>query len=198
VDELAPESKSSEHGGSEVFDIGSLFRSSATITFVVQILSVIVMLGSLAAFYVGRIIPEISIDIQVLLLLVGCILTLIVFLAATSIFIRFSRRISDAVAGPGLQKVRMDTPKVKAVIYVYAILVALMGITGFYVWYLLDKNLVYPLIAPYASISLRILTWALGAFFIAVLIQVIIAAVGRNATKMIIGVLDADDSEFTS
>jgi hypothetical protein len=72
-----------------------------------------------------------------------------------------------------------------------------MGITGFYVWYLLDKFFVYPLIAPYTSLSLRIFTWAFGAFFIALLVQVIIAAVGRSATKMILGVLDADDSEFT-
>lgn len=198
MNETTGEGKSTGREHPELFDIGSLFRSSAIVAFVVQILSVIVMLGSLAAFYVGRIIPGLSTDIQILLLLIGSILTLIIFLAAISIFIRFSRRISDAVTGPGLQTVRLDTPRVKAVVYIYAILVVLMGVTGFYIWWLLDKNVVYPLIAPYNSLSLRLFTWAFGAFFIALLIQIIIAAVGRNASKIIIEVLDADDSEFTS
>lgn len=174
-----------------------MFRGSAIITFVVQILSVIVMLGSLAAFYIGRIIPGLSTDIQILLLLMGSILALIIFLAAISIFIRFSRRISDAVTGPGLQTVRLDTPRVKTVVYIYAILVVLMGVTGFYTWWLIDKNIVYPLIEVYNSISLRLFTWAMGAFFIALLIQIIIAGVGRNASRIITEVLDADDSEFT-
>jgi hypothetical protein len=87
---------------------------------------------------------------------------------------------------------------VKAVVYMYAILVVLMGLTGFYIWWLLDKNIVSPLIEPYNSISLRLFSWALGAFFIALLIQIIIAGVGRNASKIITGVLDADDSEFTN
>jgi hypothetical protein len=197
VNETTGEDKSAGRKHSEVFDIGSLFRSSAIISFVVEILSVIVMLGSLAAFYVARIIPGLSTDIQILLLLIGSILTLTIFLAAISIFVRSSRRISDAVTGPSLQTVRLDTPRVKAVVYMYAILVVLMGLTGFYIWYLLDKDIIYFLIAPYNSISLRLFTWALGAFFIALLIQIIIAGVGRNASKIITGVLDSDDSEFT-
>ncbi len=191
------EGKSAAREHSEVFDIGSLFRSSAIISFVVEILSVIVMLGSLAAFYVARIIPGLSTDVQILLLLIGSILTLSIFLAAISIFIRGSRRIGDAVTGPTLQTVRLDTPRVKTVVYMYAILTVLMGVTGFYIWYLLDKDILYPFVAPYNSISLRLFTWALGAFFIALLIQIIIAGVGRNASKIITGVLDSDDSEFT-
>jgi len=197
VNQTTGEDKAIGHEHSELFDIGSLFRGSAIITFVVQILSVIVMLGSLAAFYIGRIIPGLSTDIQILLLLMGSILALIIFLAAISIFIRFSRRISDAVTGPGLQTVRLDTPRVKTVVYIYAILVVLMGVTGFYTWWLIDKNIVYPLIEVYNSISLRLFTWAMGAFFIALLIQIIIAGVGRNASRIITEVLDADDSEFT-
>ncbi|RDE17117.1 MAG: hypothetical protein C4K47_00145 [Candidatus Thorarchaeota archaeon] len=197
MNQTTGEDKAIGHEHSELFDIGSLFRGSAIITFVVQILSVIVMLGSLAAFYIGRIIPGLSTDIQILLLLMGSILALIIFLAAISIFIRFSRRISDAVTGPGLQTVRLDTPRVKTVVYIYAILVVLMGVTGFYTWWLIDKNIVYPLIEVYNSISLRLFTWAMGAFFIALLIQIIIAGVGRNASRIITEVLDADDSEFT-
>ncbi len=38
-----------------LFDIGGLFRTSAVATFVVEIVSVIVMIGALAAFYIGKV-----------------------------------------------------------------------------------------------------------------------------------------------
>ncbi|TFF96215.1 hypothetical protein EU546_01830 [Candidatus Thorarchaeota archaeon] len=180
--------------GLETFDVGALFRGSATVTFVIEIVAVIVMLGAVVAFYIDELIPAISPDIQVLLLLIGSIVTLLVFLAALGVFVRFSRRISDLVIGPGIQEVPMDTPRVKTVVYIYAILVTLMAATGLYVWYLVHKYALGPWAG--SSISLQIFGLALGAFFVALLIQIIVALVGRTATKVIIEVLDQDDSEF--
>jgi hypothetical protein len=180
----------------DYINLGSVFRNSATITFVIQIISVIAMIGSISAFLVGNVFFSLTGEMQVLALLLGCIVSLIIFLAAISAFVRFSRRIGDAVVGPGIEEVRMDTPRVKAVVILYALLVTMMGITGFYAWYLIDSNYLIAWAASYNSISLRVFGIALGAFFIALLIQVIIAGVGRSATKVIIEVLDADDSEF--
>ncbi|MGY5855553.1 MAG: hypothetical protein RTS72_03070, partial [Candidatus Thorarchaeota archaeon] len=90
--------------------------------------------------------------------------------------------------------VRMDTPRVKLVVAAFALLVVLMAITGIYIWYLADLYLLAPLAGE--SLLLRLFGYALGAFFIALLIQMIIAGVGRSATKVIIEVLDADDSDF--
>ncbi|MHA2213684.1 MAG: hypothetical protein ACW992_11050 [Candidatus Thorarchaeota archaeon] len=71
-----------------------------------------------------------------------------------------------------------------------------MGVTGIYLWYLVHKNILGPWATSYNSISLQIFSFALGAFFIALLIQVIIAGVGRSAGKMVLGVIESDDSEF--
>ncbi len=180
----------------DYINLGSLFRSSATVTFVIQIVAVIIMLGALAAWYIGDVFLALSGDIQILVLLLASIVALMLFLAAISVFVRFSRRIGDAVVGPGIEEVRMDTPRVKAVVALYGLLVAVMGITGLYAWYLVDTNFLVAWAATYDSISLRIFGIALGAFIIALLIQLIIAGVGRSATKIIIEVLDADDSEF--
>jgi len=180
----------------EYINLGSLFRSSATITFVVQIVAVIAMIGALSAFVIGDIFFSLEGEMQILALLLGSIVALIVFLAAISAFVRFSRRIGDAVVGPGIEEVRMDTPRVKAVVILYALLVTIMGVTGFYAWFLVDQNYLVAWAASYNSISLRVFGLALGAFFVALLIQLIIAGVGRSATKVIIEVLDADDSEF--
>ncbi len=179
-----------------LFDIGALFRSSAIITLVVQIVSVIVMLGSISAFYLDEFIPGLSEDIRVLLLLVGSIITLMIFLIAFSFFWRFSRRISNAVIGPGVEVVDVDKPRVKSVVYTYGLMVGLVGITGIYLWYLIHKYYLAPWAASYDSISLLVFSLALGAFFIALLIQIIIAIVGRTASRIIFEVLDSDDSEF--
>lgn len=180
----------------DYINLGSLFRSSATVTFVIQIISVIVMIATIAAYTVGDIFFALGEQLQILVLLITGIIALLIFLAAMSVFIRFSRRIGDAVVGPGIEEVRMDTPRVKAVVAVYALLVALMGITGIYVWYLLDTMYLAPWAASLGSLSMRIFGIALGAFFIALLVQLIIGGVGRSATKVIVEVLDADDSEF--
>jgi hypothetical protein len=180
-----------------LFDIGSLFRSSATFTFIIQILSLIIMVGALAGFYIGDILPGLNDDLRILLFLIGSVITLIVFLMAFSVFTRFSRRISNLVIGPGIEKVRLDSPRVKGVVYTYGILVSLMGVTGVYIWYLVHKYILGPwIVGQGESFLLTIFSYALGAFFIALLIQLIVAGVGRSATKVIVEVLDTDDSEF--
>lgn len=193
---MTEESGATARRSEDYINLGSLFRSSATITFVVQIVSVIAMIGALAAYFIGDVYLALAEDMQILALLLASIIALIIFLAAISAFVRFSRRIGDAVVGPGIEEVRMNTPRVKGVVVLYGLLVALMAVTGIYLWFLIDSNYLTAWAATYNSISLRVFGLALGAFFIALLIQLIIAGVGRSATKVIIEVLDADDSEF--
>lgn len=193
---MTEESGAPTHRSEDYINLGSLFRNSATVTFVVQILAVIIMIGSIAAYLIGNVFLGLAVDMQVLALLLASIVALVIFLAAISAFVRFSRRIGDAVVGPGIEEVRMDTPRVKTVVILYGVLVALMGVTGIYIWILIDSSFLAAWAASYNSISLRVFGIALGAFFVALLIQMIIAGVGRSATKVIIEVLDGDDSEF--
>jgi len=140
----------------DYFDLGSMFRNSATITFVIQIAAVILMVGSLTAYAIGDLFFAIADELKVLLLLVVSIIFLIFFLAAISAFVRFSRRIGNAVVGPGIEQVRFDAPKVKMVVMLYGILVVLMAVTGFYIWYLVDLYYLAPWVAAADSISLGI------------------------------------------
>lgn len=193
---MAEESGVDSLRSADYINLGSLFRSSATITFVVQIVAVILMVASLATYALGSLFFNLDQRIQMLVLLVAGIITLVICLAAINVFVRFSRRIGDTVVGAGIEEVRMDTPRVKAVVIIYGLLVSLMAITGIYGWYLVDSIYLAPWAAGLNSESMRLFGLALGAFFIALLIQIIIAGVGRSATKVIIEVLDADDSEF--
>ncbi len=179
----------------DYFDLGSLFRNSATITFVIQIAAVILIVGSLTAYAIGDLFFAIADELKILLLLVISIIFLIFFLAAISAFVRFSRKIGNAVVGPGIEQVRFDTPKVRMVVILYGTLVVLMAVTGLYIWYLVDLYYLAPWVAAANSVSLGIFSLALGAFVISLLVQIIIAGVGRSATKIIIEVLDADDDD---
>ncbi|MFX0055626.1 MAG: hypothetical protein ACFFAX_13400 [Promethearchaeota archaeon] len=179
----------------EYFDLGSLFRNSATITFVIEIVAVIVMVGSLTAYAIGDLFFTLDDALKPLLLIVIIIIFIVLFLAAISAFVRFSRKIGNAVVGPGIEQVRFDTPKVKMVVMLYGALVVSMAVAGFYIWYLVDLYYLGPWVTQAASFSLGIFSFALGAFMIALLVQIIIAGVGRSATKIIIEVLDADDDE---
>ena len=179
----------------DYFDLGSLFRNSATITFVIQIAAVILIVGSLTAYAIGDLFFAIADELKILLLLVISIIFLIFFLAAISAFVRFSRKIGNAVVGPGIEQVRFDTPKVRMVVILYGTLVVLMAVTGLYIWYLVDMYYLAPWVAAANSVSLGIFSLALGAFVISLLVQIIIAGVGRSATKIIIEVLDADDDD---
>jgi len=187
--------EASAYRRSDVFDLGSMFRSSATASFVIQIVAVVVMIGSLTAFAIGDLFFALGDDLKLLLFLIISIVFLAIFLAAISAFVRFSRRIGHMVVGPGIEQVRFDTPRVKAVVVLYGIMVALMAILGIYVWFLVDSYYLAPFAQTFNSISLRIFGLALGAFFIAFLIQIIIAGVGRSATRVIIEVLDSDDDD---
>ncbi|MBS3794831.1 MAG: hypothetical protein KGY80_08040 [Candidatus Thorarchaeota archaeon] len=191
-----PDNKSKPQEAKNQVDIQSVFRTSATVTFIVQIVSIIIMIGSLAAYLIGYQVFDLYFDIQVLLLLMGSMVTLTVFLGAIGLFIRCSRRVSDAVVGHSITKVSLNTPKVKPVLVLYGLLIALMGITGGYAWYILDQRILENWASSLNSISLRIFGLALGAFFVALLIQIIVALVGRSATKVIVRVLNANDSEF--
>jgi hypothetical protein len=81
------------------------------------------------------------------------------------------------------------------VVMLYGTLVVVMAVTGFYIWYLVDLYYLAPWVAAAGSVALGIFSLALGAFMIALLVQIIIAGVGRSATKIIIEVLDADDDD---
>ena len=185
-----------EEDREDYINLGSIFRSSATITFVIQIIAVILMFASVVAFALGSYFFALEARIQTLVLLVAASIGLVICLGAVNVFVRFSRRIGDAVVGAGIEEVKMNTPRVKGVVVLYGLLVAMMGITGIYSWYLVDSIYLAPWAASLDSESMRLFGLALGAFFIALLVQLIIAGVGRSATKVIIEVLDGDDSEF--
>ena len=181
-----------QKSGEEELDIGSLFRGTATITFVAEILSIIMLLGSATAFIISRsgLIEAIELDVAIFLLLVGAMITLFFFLGAIGFFIRFNKRLGRAVIGEGIGSVDLSSPRVKTVVTIYGLAVGLILIMGIYAYWLVYKYFFASLAET--SLSFFGISLSLGIFILALLIQIVIAALGRTATTIIRAVLSDD------
>jgi len=177
----------------ELLDVGSLFRGTATLTLVGEIVSVIMLLGSGAAYVISRsgIIEVLELDVAVFLLLAGAMVTLFLFLAAIGFFVRFNRRIGKAVIGEGIGEVDLNRPGVKTVVIIYGLAVGLILIMGIYGYWLIYKYF----FADQALVSLSFfgIAVSLGIFVLSFLVQAVIAIIGRTATTIIRKVLAEDD-----
>ncbi|NWF95905.1 MAG: hypothetical protein HXY34_07150 [Candidatus Thorarchaeota archaeon] len=169
----------------EMMDVGSLFRGTATVTFVVEVITAIMMLGSLVAYMVSRsgVVQIIDMDLAVILLLVGAIVTMFFFLATIGFFVRVNRRISRAVIWEGVRSLDLRKPRVKTVVLIYCFAVGLILVIGMWSYYLLWKNVLAPVAAT--SLSWFGFSISLGGFVLALLVQLVVAAVGRTASSVI-------------
>jgi hypothetical protein len=192
MSEPAPEFDDSSEE-SEMLDVGSLFRGTATLTLVGEIVSAIMLLGSGAAFVISRsgVIEVIELDVAVFLLLGGAMITLFLFLGAIGFFVRFNRRIGGVVIGAGIGEVDLNRPGVKTVVIIYGLAVGLILIMGVYGYWLVYKYFFAALTVT--SLSFFGIAVSLGIFVMSFLVQAVIAIIGRTATTIIRKVLAEDE-----
>jgi hypothetical protein len=181
---------------SEMLDIGSLFRGTATLTLVGEIVSVIMLLGTITAFVISRsgLIEALEVDVAIFLLLGGAMVTLFLFLGAIGFFVRFNRRIGRIVIGEGIGEVDLNRPGVKMVVIIYGLAIGLILIMGVYGYWLLYKYFFAAMAAT--SLSFFGITVSLGIFVMSFLVQFVIAVIGRTATTIIRKVLAEDAVEY--
>ncbi len=177
----------------DTLDIGGLFRGTATITFIAEIISIIMILGSSAAYFLSRdtFIADLDLDLAILLLMVGSMVTLFIFLGAIGFFVRFNKRVQGAVIGKGIGLVDLKGPRVKTVLILYGLAVGLILIIGMYMFWIVWRNFLSTIAAT--SLSFLMLSVSLGMFTLAFLIQMVIIALGRTATGVIDTVLKQPD-----
>ncbi|MFX1579158.1 MAG: hypothetical protein ACFFBJ_05885, partial [Promethearchaeota archaeon] len=60
----------------ELLDVGSMFRGTATITLVAEIVSAMMLLGSATAYILRDYVSAIQTDVAIFLLLIGAMITL--------------------------------------------------------------------------------------------------------------------------
>ena len=77
----------------------------------------------------------------------------------------------------------MNKPRVKTVVILYGLAVGLILIMGMYGYWLAWKY--YLSILSASSLSYLIFSLSMGAFILALLVQIIVIAIGRTATTVI-------------
>ena len=174
----------------ESIDVGSLFRGTATVTFVVEIVSAIMLLGSTIAFILRDQpwLQDLEPDLAILLLLVAGTITLFFFLGAIGFFVRFNRRVTRAVMSEDIGTVDLSMPRVKTVVFIYSLGAGLILIIGTYTYYLIYRYYFAALAAT--SLSFFGMALSLGIFIIAFLVQIVVAGLGRTAARMIRTILN--------
>jgi len=192
MSEPAPEFDDSSEE-SEMLDVGSLFRGTATLTLVGEIVSAIMLLGSGVAYVFSHsgLIENLELDVAVFLLLGGAMLTLFLFLGAIGFFVRFNRKIGRVVIGEGIGEVDLNRPGVKTVVIIYGLAVGLFLIMGVYGYWLVYKYFFATM--ALTSLSFFGIAVSLGIFVMSFLVQAIIAIIGRTATTIIRKVLAEDE-----
>jgi hypothetical protein len=167
-----------------------MFRGTATITLVAEIVSAIMLLGSTTAYILRDYVSIIETNIAIFLLLIGAMLSLFIFLGAIGFFVRFNRRIGRIVIGDGVGEVDLNRPGVKTVVIIYGLAVGFILILGIYGYYLLW---IY-FLAAQSTVSLSFFGMSLsaGIFFVALLVQIVLTIIGRTATTIIRKVLAED------
>jgi hypothetical protein len=173
----------------EEMDVGGLFRGTATVTFIAEIVAVIMLLGSSVAYVLRGQgwIQSLEPDVAILLLMAGAIVTLFFFLGTIGFFIRFNRRVTRFVISDDIGSVDLSKGRVKTVVLIYVLAVGMILIIGIYSYYLLYKYYFFQ--QAVESVSFFGITLSIGIFIVAFLVQVVVVVLGRTAAKIIRAVL---------
>ncbi len=177
----------------DTLDIGSLFRGTATVTFMVEVVTAIMMLGSGVAFVVSSsgFLDFLEGDVLIFLFLLGSMITLFFFLGTIGFFVRVNRKLGRTVFWEGVGQVDLSKPRVKTVVLIYGLAVGLVLVMGMYGYWLVWKYFFEAMAAT--SLSVFGFGISLGGFMLALLVQMVVIAVGRTASNVVRTVL-AEDS----
>ncbi|TXT54926.1 MAG: conserved membrane protein of unknown function [Candidatus Thorarchaeota archaeon] len=170
-------------------NIGDLIRNSAILLFVIQILSVIFMIGSIGAVAVGSFLPTLTFEFEILLYLLLTALVIMGFLLAIGVFIRINRRITKNIVREQIDDLDIESGKVKLFLYLYGIMAAFLGLTGIYGWFLVETYYFIPwalTLPPYASLPFQIFGISLGALIISSILLLAIIIEGKIADNVFV------------
>ncbi|MFW9830952.1 MAG: hypothetical protein ACFFD8_04190 [Candidatus Thorarchaeota archaeon] len=194
----------------KTFDWDRVFGAIASGTFGAQLVALLVLLAAAIVFLLmltgiwGIGIANFDIFIFFILLGFGC--SFLVFIWALGFFLRFHRRVRRFLVGGGVGDVEADDPSTKTILALFAISVLFVLVAGIYGFYLLWKYFLVDLGATFLAyfgltgvffyeFGLFIVFLAVGVIFIALLMQLLTAAINRYAGRLVEGVSETNESK---
>jgi len=161
-----------------------VFGFAVTATFGLELISILIIIGSLVTFLISisGLLQVLSFDVQLLLLLIASGVAFLVIIIFAGFFIRENEVLQDKILTPGIFYLSRVTYEARALLALFGVSLVLFCSAGVYGYYLLWSHVLGFYVGGY--ISLTTLFVALGTFLVSLLAQIIIALVGRYALRL--------------
>lgn len=165
--------------------VNRVFSFAVTATFALELLSVLIVIGAIFAFVVSNsgVLQVISLDVQVLLLLIASGIAFLILIVFAGFFIRGNDKIQEKILTLKIVRLTRATSEAKALLALFGLSLIFLCSAGIYGYYLLWAYVLGPAIGGY--LSLTALSLAIGIFLVSLLAQLVIALVGRFALRAI-------------
>jgi hypothetical protein len=178
----------------------SVFGGIASVTFGLQLLSFLVLLGAGIVFLLmlsgiwGILVA--NEDIFIFILLLGGGFAFLLFVWLLGVFLRFHRGVRKFIVGPGVGHIDTDDSATKTVLTLFAISTIFVLVAGIYGYYLLWKYILQPWGASWLAstgltgilfyeIGLLIVFIALGIIIITLVMQILTLAINRYTGRLV-------------
>lgn len=160
-----------------------VFGFAVTMTFGLELVSILMIIGSIVSFVVSEsgVLQILSLDIQLLLLLIGSGIAFLVIIVFAGLFIRGNEALQEKILTSRIFSLSRVTYEAKALLFLFGMSLVFFCTAGVYGYYLLWTNVFGAYVGGH--LSLTVIFIAIGIFFVSFLAQIIIALVGRFASK---------------
>jgi hypothetical protein len=160
-----------------------VFSFAVTATFALELLSILIVIGALVAFAVSNsgLLQVITLDVQVLLLLIASGIAFLILIIFAGFFIRGNDKIQEKILTPRIAHLTRATSEAKALLALFGLSLIFLCSAGIYGYYLLWAYALGPAIGGF--LSLTAIAFATGIFLVSLLAQIVIALVGRFALR---------------
>lgn len=164
-------------------DLKEVFGAAVTLTFALEIISILIIIGSIVPHVISvtGILAGITFDILLFLAFIAGGIALMIIIVFASAFIRGDRKLQDKILTAQFRHLSKVASEAKALLFMFGIAVLLFCFAGFYGYYLLWKYVFSSFIDGQAFLLAIFL--AIGMIIVSLLAQIVLAAIGRFAVR---------------
>lgn len=162
-----------------------VFGFAVTATFAAELAALLLIIGSLASFLVSNsgLLQAISIDIQLFLLLIATGIAFLILIVFAGLFIKWDDKLKEKILTSRIEKLVKVTSEAKALLALFGLALIFLCSAGIYGYYLVWNYVARYYIGGY--LSLTALFAAIGIILVSILAQLVIALVGRFASRAV-------------
>ncbi len=170
---------------SEEPHVKRVFGFAVTATFGAELAAILLIIGSLASFLVSNsgLLQVISTDIQLFLLLIATGIAFLIIIVFAGLFIKWDDKLKEKILTSRIERLVRVTSEAKALLALFGLALIFLCSAGIYGYYLLWNYVARYYIGGY--LSLTTLFVAIGIILVSILAQLVIALVGRFASRTV-------------